>query len=73
MHPAFNAEVNSLQRSVTLQLNNWRNGPLNATVFSHHLDDQSQVKAAKRLMRVPNPDTSPGQTKGYRTLELGRN
>ena len=73
LHPTFNAEDNRLQRSMTLQLNDWRNDPLNATIHSRHLDDQSQLKMAKRLMRVPNPVTSPGQTRAYRSLELGRN
>jgi hypothetical protein len=63
-HPAFNAEDNRLQRSVTLQLNEWRNDPLNAKINSRHLDDQSQLKMAKRLMRVPTCVTSPGQTRG---------
>jgi hypothetical protein len=53
--PALKAQVNRLQRSVTHQLNEWRNDQWSATLESLDPEDQSLWKMTKRVMRVPIP------------------
>jgi hypothetical protein len=53
--PALKAEVNRLQRSVTHQLNEWRNEQWGATMESLDPEDQSLWKITKRVMRVSTP------------------
>jgi hypothetical protein len=53
--PALKAEVNRLERSVTHQLNEWRNEQWSATLESVDPEDQSLWKMTKRVMRVPTP------------------
>jgi hypothetical protein len=54
-NPALKAEVNSLQRSVTRRLNEWRNDQWSATLQSLDPEDQSLWRMTKRVMRVPTP------------------
>ena len=54
-HSALKAEVNRLQRSVTHQLNEWRNEQWSATLESLDPEDQSLWKMTKRVMKVPTP------------------
>jgi hypothetical protein len=63
--PALKAEVNRLQRSVTHQLNEWRDNQWSGTLESFDPEDQSLWKMARRVMRVPTPSpplVSPGGT-----------
>jgi endonuclease/exonuclease/phosphatase family metal-dependent hydrolase len=53
--PALKAEVNHLQRSVTRQLNEWRNDQWSATLESLDPKDQSLWRMTKRVKRVPTP------------------
>jgi hypothetical protein len=50
--PALKADVNRLQRSVTLQLQEWRNGQWSDTLEALHPEDQSLRRMTKRVMRV---------------------
>jgi len=61
--PALKAGVNRLQRSVTRQLNEWRNDQWRATLESLDPVDQSLWRMTKRVMRVPTsspPLVTPG-------------
>jgi hypothetical protein len=61
--PALKAEVNRLQRSVTHQLNKWRNDQWSGTLESLDPEDQSLWKMTRRGMRVPilsPPLVTPG-------------
>jgi hypothetical protein len=49
------AEVNRLQRSVTHQLNQWRNDQWSGTLESLDPEDQSLWKMTRRVMRIPTP------------------
>jgi hypothetical protein len=49
------AEVNSLQRSWTIQLNEWRNDRWSNTLESLDPKDQSLWKMTRRVMRIPTP------------------
>jgi hypothetical protein len=63
--PALKAEVNRLQRSVTHQLNEWRNDQWSGTLESLDPEDQSLWKMTRRVMRVPTPSpplVTPGGT-----------
>jgi hypothetical protein len=63
--PALKAEVNRLQRSVTHQLNEWRNDQWSGTLESLDPEDQSLWKMTRQVMRVPTPSpplVSPGGT-----------
>ena len=53
--PALEAEVHRLQRSVTHQLNEWRNEQWSDTLESLDPQDQSLWKMKKRVTRVPTP------------------
>jgi hypothetical protein len=53
--PALKAEINRLQRSVTWQLNEWRNDQRSGSLESLGGEDHSLWKMTKRLMRVPTP------------------
>jgi hypothetical protein len=53
--PALKAEINRLQRSVTRQLNEWRNDQWSATLESLDPEDQLLWRMTKRVMRVPTP------------------
>jgi hypothetical protein len=53
--PALKAEVIRLQRSVTHELNEWRNEQWGATLQGLDPKDQSLWKMTKRVMRVPTP------------------
>jgi len=53
--PALKAEVNRLQRSVTRQLNEWRNDQWSATLESLDPEYQSLWRMTKRVMRFPTP------------------
>jgi hypothetical protein len=53
--PALKAEINRLQRSVTHQLNEWRNDQWNGTLDSLDPEDQSLRKMTRRVMRVSTP------------------
>jgi hypothetical protein len=52
---ALKAEVNRLQRSLTRQLNQWKNDQWSATLESLVPEDQSLWRMTKRVMRVPTP------------------
>jgi hypothetical protein len=63
--PALKAEVNRLQRSVTDQLNEWRNDQWGGTLESLDPVDQSLWKMTRRVMRVSTPSpplVTPGKT-----------
>ena len=69
--PALRAEVNSLQRSVTRRLNEWRNDQWIATLESLDPEDQSLWRMTKRVMRVTTPSPPPrGHPGGNRSLRL---
>jgi hypothetical protein len=53
--PALKAPINRLQRSVTYQLNEWRDDQQSDALESLDSKDQSLWKMTKRLMRVPTP------------------
>jgi hypothetical protein len=53
--PALKAEVNRLQRSVTLQLQEWRNDLWSGTLEALRPEDQSLWRMTKKLMRVTTP------------------
>jgi hypothetical protein len=53
--PVLKAEVNRLQRSVTIRLNEWRNDQWGATLESLTPEDQSLWKMTKRVMRIATP------------------
>jgi hypothetical protein len=55
MEPALNTEVNRLQRSVTNQLNEWRNDQWSNTLESLDPEDQSLWKMTRWVMRIPAP------------------
>jgi hypothetical protein len=55
--PTLKAEVNRLQRSVTKQLNEWRNDQWSNTLESLDPDDQSLWKMNRRVMRFPTPSS----------------
>jgi hypothetical protein len=55
MDPALKALINCLQRSVTWQLNEWRNDQWSDALESLGSEDQSLWKMTKRVMRVPTP------------------
>jgi len=52
---ALKVEVDHLLRSVTRQLNEWRNDQRSATLESLDPEDQSLWKMTKRVMRFPTP------------------
>jgi hypothetical protein len=52
---ALKAQINRLQRSVTRQLNEWRNGQCSDALESLCSEDQSLRKMTKRVMRVSTP------------------
>jgi len=52
---ALKVEVDRLLRSVTRQLNEWRNNQWSATLESLDPEDQSLWKMAKRVTRFPTP------------------
>jgi len=59
------SEVNRLQRSVTRQLNDWRNDRWNATLESSDPENQSLWRKTMRVTRVPTPSPSmvtPGES-----------
>jgi hypothetical protein len=63
--PALKAEVNRLQRSVTHQINEWRNYQWNGTLESVDPEDQSLWKITRQVMRIPTPSpplVTPGGT-----------
>jgi hypothetical protein len=63
--PALKAEVNSLQRSVIHQPNEWRNDQWSGTLDSLDPKYQSLWKITRRLMRIPTPSPpliTPGGT-----------
>ena len=68
--PALKTEVNRIQRSVTRQLNEWRNDQLSATLESLNPEDQSLWKMTKRVMRVPNPSPPLVTPRGTSSLRL---
>jgi hypothetical protein len=53
--PALKAQINRLQRSVTWQLNEWRNGQWSDALETLCSEDQSLWKMTKRVMGVPTP------------------
>jgi hypothetical protein len=53
--PFMKAEVNRLQRSVTLQLQEWRNDQWSDTLEALHPEDQSLWRINKTVMRVTTP------------------
>jgi hypothetical protein len=58
-------EVNRLQRSVTYQLNEWRNDQWRGTLQCLGPEDKSLWKMTRRVMRVPTsspPFVTPGGT-----------
>jgi hypothetical protein len=65
--PALKAEVNRLQRSVTHQLNEWRNDQWSGALESLEPEDQSLRKMTRQVMRVPTP-SPPLVTPGGTTL-----
>ena len=67
--PTVRAEDNRLQRSVTRQLNEWRNDQWSATLESLDPEDQSLWRMSKRVMRIPIPP-SPGHPGVYRSTLL---
>ena len=58
--PALKAEVNRLQRSVTRQLNEWRNDRWSTTLESLNPEEQLLWNMTKRVMRIPTPSFPPG-------------
>jgi hypothetical protein len=56
--PALQAQINRLQRSITYQLNEWRNDLWSDALESLDSDDQSLGHMTKRVMRVPTPSPS---------------
>jgi hypothetical protein len=52
---ALKAQINRLQRSVTWQLNEWRNDQWSDALESLCSEDQSLWNMNKRVMRVPTP------------------
>jgi hypothetical protein len=60
---ALKAEVNRMQRSVTLQLQEWRNELWSDTLEALHSEDQSLLRMTNRVMRVTTP-TPPLVTPG---------
>jgi hypothetical protein len=65
--PILKAEVNRLQRTVTRQLNEWRNDHWSATLESLDLEDQSLWRMTKWMMRVPTP-SPPWSPRGNRSF-----
>jgi hypothetical protein len=61
--PTLKAEVNRLQRSVTLQLQKWRNDQWSDALEALHPEGQSLWRMTKRVMRVTTP-TPPLVTRG---------
>jgi hypothetical protein len=59
--PALKAEVNRLQRSVTLQLQECRNDEWSDTLEALHPEDQSLWGMTKRVMRVTTPTPPRGE------------
>ena len=53
--PALKAEVNRLQRSVTIQLNEWKNDHWSNTLQSLDPEDLALWKITRRVMRIPTP------------------
>jgi hypothetical protein len=53
--PALKAAVNRLQRSVTNQLNEWRNDKLSDTLKKLDPEDRSLWKMTKRVLKIPTP------------------
>jgi hypothetical protein len=64
---ALKAEVNRLQRSVTLQLQEWRNDQWSDNLEALNPEDQSLWRMTKRVMRVTTP-TPPLVTPGGNAL-----
>jgi hypothetical protein len=62
-HPALKAEVNRLQGSFTLQLQEWRNDQWSDTLKAVHPEDQSLWRMTKGVMRATAP-TLPLVTPG---------
>jgi hypothetical protein len=63
--PALKAEVNRLQRSVSHQLNEWRNDQWSGTLESLDPEDQTLWKMIRQVMRIPTPSpplVTPGGT-----------
>jgi hypothetical protein len=61
---ALKAEANRLQRSVTIQLQEWRNDQWSDTLEAQHPEDQSLWRMTKRAMRVTTPTptlVTPGE------------
>jgi hypothetical protein len=54
-NPALKAEVNRLQRSVTTQINEWKNDQWSNTLESLDPEDQSLWKITRRVMRIRTP------------------
>jgi hypothetical protein len=52
---ALKAEVNRLQRSATLRLQEWRNDQWSGTLEALHPEDQPLWRMTKRVMRVTTP------------------
>jgi hypothetical protein len=67
--PALKAKFNRLQRSVTNQLNEWKNDQWSFTLESLDPEDQSLWKVTRRVMRITTP-TPPGYTRGTCSLGL---
>jgi len=53
--PALKVQVNRLQRSVSTQLNEWRNDRWSNTLESLDPKDQLLWKMTRRVMRIPTP------------------
>jgi hypothetical protein len=53
--PALKDQINCLQRSMTWQLNEWRNGQWSDALESLCSEDQSMWKMTKQVKRVPTP------------------
>jgi hypothetical protein len=53
--PALKAQISRLQRSVTWQLNEWRNGQWSDALESLNSEGQSLWKVTKRVMQVTIP------------------
>ena len=68
--PALKAKFNRLQRSVTNQLNEWKNDQWSFTLESLDPEDQSLWKVTRRVMRITTPSTPPGYTRGTCSLGL---
>jgi hypothetical protein len=67
--PALKAEVNSLQRSVTRQLE-WRNNQWSATLESLDPEDQSLWRMTMQVMESSYSVSRPGHPGGNRSLRL---